>query len=333
VSASGTLWSTALRACLHGFEALGLDSERVRRESGIDESALADPDARVPLELTGRIWPAAQAQWRRPGLGLHTGAALPFGELGVIDYVMASAPTIAEGLLELTRVFRVVSQGATSFDFERAKPRGGAGSLEFTGIFPPEVRDYALGGIAARLSQLGARPTAVTFVGPPFDDVDEYHRILGAAPRFCQEANAIELDASDLDRRRTDDRYRGLLPIVGREVERLLSDLSDSTTSAEARRVVARLLPTGAPELETVARAMSVGARTLQRRLNDEGTSIRALVEATREELALSYLGSDRLRVAEIAYMLGYSEPGTFTTAFKRWRGASPSEFRGRRRE
>lgn len=75
---------------------------------------------------------------------------------------------------------------------------------------------------------------------------------------------------------------------------------------------------------------MSVSQRTLQRRLAEEGTSVRALVETTRADLATEYLRGGRLRVAEIAYLLGYSEPSTFTTAFKRWRGVAPSRARKR---
>ncbi len=329
MTASGaTLWSTALRACLAGFGALGLDKDRICRESGIATAVLTDPDARIPFELTGRVWPMAQLQWQKRGLGLHTGAALPFGELGVLDYVMASADTVAEGLVELARVFRVVSYGATQFELARAGT--GDAELRFSGLFPPEVRDYALCGLAARLRHLGASPAALSFVGPPFDDPATYEGLLGLEPTFDAGTNAIGICARDLDRPRSDERYRGLLPIVGREVDRLLGGLPEPNASAEARRVIARLLPTGAPELEAVARAMSVSPRTLQRRLTEERTSIRALVEATREELALSYLGSDRLRIAEIAYLLGYTEPGTFTTAFKRWRGVSPSEHRAR---
>lgn len=327
MSAAGpTLWSTALRACFAGFAALGLDVDQIRRESGIDAAALADPDARVPFTLTARIWPAAQAQWGKRGLGLHTGAALPFGELGVLDYAVASAPTIGEGLAELARAFRVVSQGATHIEFERT--REGNGILRYSGPFPPEVRDYGLVGYAVRLRNLGAPPASVSFVGPALDEERAYERLLLLRPDFDAEANAVTVRATDLDRPRTDSRYRGLAPIVGREVERLLNDLPPPSPSAEARRVIARLLPSGTLDGEAVARAMNVSLRTLQRRLTDEGTAIRELVELTRMDLALAYLASDRLSIGEIAYLLGYSEPGTFTTAFKRWKSMSPSEYR-----
>jgi AraC-like DNA-binding protein len=295
-------------------------------EAGIDAAALADPDARIPFELTNRVWPAAQAQWGRPGLGLHTGHALAFGELGVLDYVTASAATVGLGLEELARAFRIVSFGATALTFTRRA--GGAGEVHYGGPFPPEVRDYGIAGMVRRLRDLGAAASAVWLAGPPLDDARAYERVLEVTPRFHAPTSGFSLRAADLDRPRSDDRYRGLAPIVGRELERLLSEAPAPTASAEARRIVARLLPAGVPELAAVARGMSVSPRTLQRRLAAEGTSLRELVEATREQLAVSHLAQGRLRVGEIAYLLGYSEPGTFTTAFKRWRGLSPSEHR-----
>lgn len=326
VAAGPTLWSTALRACLVGFGAIGLDPDAVRAAAGIDAALLADPDARIPFAITARIWPVAQARWGRPGLGLHTGVALPFGELGVIDYVVATAPSLAVGLADLSRVFRVVSHGATYVAF--ARQRSGAGVLRFSGPFPPDVRDYGVASFVARLRHLGARPSEVTFAGPPFDDARAYARLLGVAPRFGADANAITVRADDLDRPRSDDRYRGLAVIVGREAERLLGALPPADASAQARQVIARLLPAGSPAAAPIARGMSLSVRTLQRRLAEEGTSVRALIEATREQLAVAHLDAGRLRVAEIAYLLGYAEPGTFTSAFKRWRGQSPSAYR-----
>ena len=321
-----TLWSTALRACLAGFAAVGLDSERVCRDAGIEPAALADPDARIPFASSARVWPAAQAQWRKPGLGLATGLALPFGELGVVDYALASAPNLTSGLEQLTRAFRVVSFGATRFEWLRPDRRDG--ELRFSGPFPPDVRDYAVAGMVGRLRRLGVRPAAITFVGPTFDVAPAYERGLGIIPRFGKTATAIRLRAEDLDRPRSDDRYRGLGPIVGREVERLLGDSSEQSASAEARRVIARRLPAEHPDVQSIARALGISARTLQRRLAEEGTNVRALIEQTRVQLALAHLASDRLTIAEVAYLLGYSESGTFTTAFKRWRGVSPSEYR-----
>jgi AraC-like DNA-binding protein len=70
-----------------------------------------------------------------------------------------------------------------------------------------------------------------------------------------------------------------------------------------------------------------VTARTLQRRLQSEGTSFAALLDTLRGELALTYLGQER-RVGEIALLLGFSDASTFHHAFKRWTGTTPERYR-----
>ncbi|MEO1470539.1 MAG: helix-turn-helix transcriptional regulator, partial [Pseudomonadota bacterium] len=68
--------------------------------------------------------------------------------------------------------------------------------------------------------------------------------------------------------------------------------------------------------------------RTLARRLADEGASYQAIVDGVRRRLAESYLDDTALSLAEIAFLLGYADQSSFTTAFKRWTGATPGERR-----
>ncbi len=71
-----------------------------------------------------------------------------------------------------------------------------------------------------------------------------------------------------------------------------------------------------------------MSARTLARRLTDEGTSFAAVVANLRKALARDYLLNSTLPLTEIAYLLGYSDASTFSTAFRRWYGQPPSDFR-----
>jgi AraC-like DNA-binding protein len=84
----------------------------------------------------------------------------------------------------------------------------------------------------------------------------------------------------------------------------------------------------GEPEVAAVARALATSDRSLQRRLQEEGTSFRGVVDDARRELAVGYLGDRRMTVAEVAYLLGYSEASAFVRAFKRWTGKTPGEMR-----
>ena len=68
--------------------------------------------------------------------------------------------------------------------------------------------------------------------------------------------------------------------------------------------------------------------RTLQRRLAAQQTTLTALREEVRKELALAWLGEPRLSITEVAYLLGFSRPSAFHRAFKRWTGQTPAGFR-----
>jgi AraC-like DNA-binding protein len=86
----------------------------------------------------------------------------------------------------------------------------------------------------------------------------------------------------------------------------------------------------GLIRINSVARDLATSARTLQRRLADAGFSYQDLVELTRREAAEKYLADCSLTIAEVAYLLGYSEPSALHRAFKRWNHTTPQLFRQR---
>ena len=86
-------------------------------------------------------------------------------------------------------------------------------------------------------------------------------------------------------------------------------------------------LPDGPPTGEAVAARLHLSARSLQRRLADEGNSFSELLDATRLELARSYLEAGTHTVGEVTFLLGYSDASAFSRAFKRWTGVAPSAW------
>ncbi|MBZ0119629.1 MAG: helix-turn-helix transcriptional regulator [Sandaracinaceae bacterium] len=77
-----------------------------------------------------------------------------------------------------------------------------------------------------------------------------------------------------------------------------------------------------------MAKGLATSARTLQRTLRDEGSSFAALLDQARAATARAYLRDPALSLAEIAWLLGFSDQSTFSRAFKRWTGATPGAFR-----
>lgn len=92
--------------------------------------------------------------------------------------------------------------------------------------------------------------------------------------------------------------------------------------------VIAEMLPDGYPSIASVASAIGVSVRTLQRRLEQSGASYRLLVDEVRLELARRDLLDPRTRMADIATRLGYRDASSFSRAFVRWTGKTPRQYR-----
>lgn len=112
--------------------------------------------------------------------------------------------------------------------------------------------------------------------------------------------------------------------ICQRELDKLQKNTS---LAARVRRVMLEK-QNGFPSLQVTARLFHMTPRTLHRRLQDEGTSYKDILENVRHMLALEHLKGSGMSVQEIAYTLGYTDMANFRRAFKRWEGVAPSDYR-----
>jgi AraC-like DNA-binding protein len=120
-----------------------------------------------------------------------------------------------------------------------------------------------------------------------------------------------------------------LQAIVEAQVVALLAKLPKAEATTDAvRRLLAEELPNGQPRLEQLAPRLHMSARTLHRRLEEEGTNFRRVLTEVRHELAVRHLVERQLAIGEIAFLLGFSEVSAFHRAFKHWTGHAPHAYR-----
>ena len=110
--------------------------------------------------------------------------------------------------------------------------------------------------------------------------------------------------------------------------ERLLSSREAAEVTDRVRRLLAEHLESGVANLSSVARQLGMSARSLQRRLSDEGTNFRELVDRLRCELAREHLERYQTPIAGVAHLTGYSDVSAFTRAANRWFGTPPGRLR-----
>lgn len=161
-------------------------------------------------------------------------------------------------------------------------------------------------------------------------DLSHYERIFGGVIRFGQTETKLAFPAWYLS-----------LPVTlaNREIHELVVGqaealLGEQTVEPEflhtVKTAITRDLPTSRVTLASVARALHLSPRTLHRRLEEHGRSFRDVMSEVRRTRAEAYLRSPSISLAEVAFLLGYSEQSTFQHAFKRWAGMTPGEFRAR---
>ena len=112
-------------------------------------------------------------------------------------------------------------------------------------------------------------------------------------------------------------------------IEETLADQdAEETLTQQIVQNIVNMLSEGVPTLSDVASEFGMSARTLQRRLAEEGHSFQTVVDEARRQLAERFLADTRYSIAEIAFLTGFSEQSAFTRAFKRWAGRTPGAFR-----
>lgn len=110
-----------------------------------------------------------------------------------------------------------------------------------------------------------------------------------------------------------------------------LSDLdSEASMKERVRSALQEMLPAGQSSIEDAANRLAMSKRSLQRRLSEELSSYQEVLNATRRELAHSYLSRSSVSLVEIAYLLGFQDGNSFIRAFRGWTGQTPGEYRGR---
>ncbi|WP_027859637.1 AraC family transcriptional regulator [Marinobacterium jannaschii] len=181
-----------------------------------------------------------------------------------------------------------------------------------------------------QLARLGTRqplqPVSVCLPVLP-DNLTAYTGYFGCQPTLGAQVS-IAFSAADASRPFLT-ANRSMWSFFEDKLNRQLADLdSNASTVARVRAVLMEALPGGEAGIETVASALAISKRTLQRKLTAEDSSFQAVLGEVRAELADHYLEQTRMSLGEIAFMLGFQEANSFIRAYSAWKGISPGHYR-----
>lgn len=318
----------------------GLDPQPLLEQYGLDAARLAEPGARLSIPRYMRLGHAAIQLTGDPALGLRMGQLSRLNQLGLAGVTAAQAPTVREAARCISRFEALYGsnyRGQSSFH----EDAGGAW-LRFYSISPYNaynrfVVDSVIASWLHQLSSISGEPLRAERIEIEFAQPD-YHgdyALLGdCALQFGAEHNQFRLSQASLAQRNPahcPSTWRLLLNLCERELEQM------TRTRTLRERITALLGPLlnggREPDLEEVAARLKLPTWTLRRKLAEEGTQFRAILNDTRRDLAMTYIRDTELAFGEIAYLLGFASAEAFQRAFKRWNSQTPGEFRRSHRQ
>jgi len=323
----------ALRVIVEGLRRLGHDPDPLLAELGLREAALESLGTRVPLHVAFALFDAARATAGDPALGIHLAEATDASLWGTHGYAMLASPDLRSAY-QWAETFHPLVAHET---YLRLREDGRRASLQMGMRNGQPIHPLACEVMLTICVRLGWAitgerwaPLEVHFQHPAPTRRDEYHRMFGPRVLFEAPDNAVVLSASTLDRPNPS-ATPGLFEVLVRDAHDLLDSLPNAETTAEhVSHLVAEELDGGNPTAEHIAHRLAMSLRTLHRELAEEGTSFGQVLDDVRMQQAMRLLDDPRTNVGEIATRLGFARPGSFTRAFKRWTGTSPSAYRAR---
>lgn len=319
---------------LRTAEAEGAAPDLLLARTGLTPAQLRDPDSRIGLTDLMKLGANAIRETGRPELGLHMGELCRITDMGLPGLLAMTSQTLGEAFEVLTR-FEPLT-GRSYRGVSTYVPQLPA--VIFYSIAPyNEYNRFVVDSLLASWQTLAEALTGQTglvqevhieFPAPDYHD--KYEQRFRAPVTFDRPESRLVLtpEAARLP-------VLEAHPLLHQQLLALAQDRMKKLEIAETfqgrvQHIIGPLLHGRTPSLEATAERLGLPDWTLRRKLREEGTTFQALLDDMRKDLALGYMRDTQMSFGEIAYVLGFSTPGAFQRAFKRWTGETPGDYRRR---
>ena len=328
-------------AALTGYfavaEELRLDTVPLLRANGLSRTMLENPEAMLPARPVIRLLEESAAASGCLTFGLRMVERRGLADLGMVSLLIAHQSTLRDALSVLTQFRnRINSTLVTSMEqFD-----GMALLREHFALDPPipsrQADDLALGVLDQMCrSVVGASwlPVAVSFPyeQPPVPERAVYQRLFSGPLEFNSDFEGILVSLGDLDR--PNPRSDPALASHARNLVNAMIDPGERSIVQEVEQAIQLLMPAGRASIASVADSLGMTVRTLQRRLEEDGSQFSDLLDRVRVREVNRYLGQRRLRLTDVADLLGYSSLSAFSNWYRGRFDETPSEARRRARQ
>ena len=326
----------AVQQYLDSAESKGVDCSHALSLAGIGYNLLSDSNKRVPGAALQKLLAELIPLTGDECFGLHTSAFIQPKSYGVLGYIAMNCATVGEALAKIPVYEKIVGDmGVTS---TQTTPHG-IWVRWHCSFDEPLVRRHVIDNVLSSWTQYTRWMTGELEKSPemvhiehsaPQDEglLDQYAQVFGCPVKFNQASSGLLVNQAYLEHpiRQAD---LHLLQTLEDHATQILNEIDkDQPLRHRVSNLLRLIMKNELPRKEVIAEKLGMSTRTLQRRLNEEGSGYQEILDELRLELAQNYLKNSRLTMDEISELLGFSEPRSFQRSFKKWLGVTPGVYR-----
>lgn len=319
-------------SCMHGLRERNLPQQQALERAGINPAVMDQPNQRVHTDQVARLFKTVQETLDDEFMGFtHNNCKV--GLFATMAELVSHCSTLGELLAKAVNFYNLVSndipmqlsqsEGNAVLSFTMNQPQLDPEHFmtEFWLVIWHRFPSWYIG------EPIRLRETHFTFKSPTHRS--ELQIMFPGQLQFKRSANCLIFDAQYLDKPlvRSDQELAAFVQNAPADVMTIPG--SDTTLEAQIERIIGQRDPDRlvfAP-IHELAKELGVSSQTLHRRLKESATSYQKIKDNLRREKATSKLVNDRLSVEAVSEIVGFSEPRSFTRAFKHWTGLSPREY------
>jgi len=265
-----------------------------------------------------------------PALGFRIGLQYNVATFGIWGFALRTSRTLRDATALALRYLPLSTAYCQMYTFVEGDDFGVAFDADDVPRHLRQFlleRDLATGlNLFKELSLAGFDVQAIELKGEPLAYASCLEELSGVRLAFHKPRNTLVIRRADADRPLpTFDPH--LVQVLDHQCRQQLERRQSGGFAGQVRQQL--LGPLGlVASLDEVARSLAMSPRSLRRKLDQEGTSFRKLLEEERRQLALQLLENSAMKQDELAIHLGYTDTASFTRAFRRWMNCSPGEYR-----
>ncbi len=311
------------------LEENGVEPLPVFRAARIDPKLMKDMNARFTQAAVTELWAKVAAAIQTPCFGLQAGHLWHPAYLHALGYAWMSSSSLQTALQRLVRFIHIVNQCSDIIlsETEDCLKVQWVTNNQTPPAWINEVRFSVL--LAMCRANYGKRldPVSVSFTHDKPNCAGAYYEYFRAPVYFSAPGNELTLTLKDANKQLSSSN-----PLMSQVHDQImvkyLAEIDSDDIVEQVKAAIIDLLPDGRVSDTKIAESLFMSSRTLQRRLQNAGTSFKTILTGVRQGLAMQYIRDSRLTLTELSFQLGFSEMSAFSRAFKQWTGESPRGFR-----